>query len=128
MTHVAAFAQTPKNASVTVSTVGALNGSDATLLFTAGQNGSLVSRIFAAAVGATTAMGVNVYIEGGDGVRGLSYSMTLPASSASVDSKAVFADAGLTETAPCRLEAGAKVYVAITKALPVSISLQATDY
>lgn len=131
-TPVAAFAQDPKTFGAVLTAAGASSGSDAVLLFTAGAEGSLVSRLSVCPLGTVTATGVTFYVEkSGTTVRLPKCSATVPAYTLSATSKLpVLALTEVGEQTPLRMGAGDKLYAAthVANAAGVAVTGEATDF
>lgn len=113
LSPVAAFAQGPQFFGAILTAAGAANGSDATLLFTAGENGALISRMSVCPQGTVTASGVTVYIEkAGSTVRLAKYSVLVPAFTYGATARLPVANVAveLAEATPLRLGPGDKIY------------------
>lgn len=128
----AAFAQDPQTFGAVLTTAGAASGSDATLIFTAGAEGALVSRISVCPVGTVTATGVTIYVEKTGATSKLpKFSLTVPAATYAATAKlpvVVVSDVG--EQTPMRLGAGDKVYAAshVANAAGIAVVGEATDF
>lgn len=136
MTNVAAFAQNPKTADVAITSALAGLGTDTptglSLLYTAGTNGSIMTRLSAIPRGTLTATGLCVFISRDNGV-----TFRLK-DSATMASQTIGTAAGITstqfgnysETTPLRLGAGDKVYVGSQVGLAAGIVFTAefTDF
>jgi hypothetical protein len=131
-TNTAAFAQDPQTFGVVLTSAGASAGTDATLIFTAGAEGSLVSRLSACPQGTVTASGVTIYVEkAGTTVKLAKFSVTVPALTYAATAKLpVLTIAEVGEQTPMRLGAGDKLYAAthVANAAGVAVVGEATDF
>lgn len=136
MTPTAAFAQTPKTADAVVTAALASLGTDAptglSLLYTAGPNGAIGTRLAAMPRATVTATGLCLFISRDNGVTlRLKDSVTMAAQTVATTSgisQTQFTN--YSESRPLRLGAGDKVYVGSEVALAAGIvfSGEFTDF
>lgn len=131
-TNTPAFAQDPKTFGAVLTAAGAPAGTDATLIFTAGTEGALVSRLSACPLGTVTASGVTFYVEkAGTTVKLAKFSVTVPALTYAATARLpVLVIAEVGEQTPMRLGAGDKVYAAshVANAAGIAVVGEATDF
>lgn len=127
MTPTAAFAQIPKTADVAVTAALANLGTDAptgaSLLYTAGANGAICTRLTASPRATVAASGLCLFISRDNGVTlRLKDSETMAAQTiATTSGIAETAFANYSESRPLRLGAGDKLYVGSQVALAAGI-------
>lgn len=135
-TFTAAFAQTPKTAS-TVCSLAVANihqdVPDNTLeLFTAGEEGALVTKLSAIPLATTTASALYLFISNDDGaaVRLLDSELMSAHTVEMTTAIPVVSFGNINESAPVRLGAGDKLYVGIGVELAsgVVFNLEATEF
>lgn len=131
-TNTPVFAQNPKTFGAILTAAGAANGSDATLIFTAGTEGALISRLSICPLGTVTASGVTVYVEkAGETARLPKFSATLPALTMAATARLPVLDiTAVTESTPVRMGAGDKLFAStfVANAAGVAVVGEASDY
>lgn len=114
-THEAVFAQDPQSFGEVLTAVKALDGSDATEIFTAGAEGALISRLVVCPVAAvSTAVGVTIYSQrAGSAVKIPRATFTVPAYAVATTAKLpMLTDGNIVEGSPLRLGSGDKLFAA----------------
>lgn len=131
-TNTAAFAQDPQTFGAVLTAAGVAAGTDATLIYTAGAEGALISRLSACPLGTVTATGLTIYVEKvGTTVKLPKFSTTVPAYTLAATAKLpTLAISEVTESTPLRLGAGDKLYAAshVAQAVGVAVTGEATDF
>lgn len=134
-TFTAPFAQTPKTTSAVVTGAGTITNdtpSNTALLLTAGADGALVTRVKAMPRATVTASSLHLYLstDGGTTMRMIDSALMAAYTQATTTQTPKTAFSDITESAPLRLEANARIYCQSEVALAGGIVFTAeyTDF
>lgn len=134
-TFTAPFAQTPQTASAVctaVATVTTDAPTNTVLLFTAGVNGAILTRLWAIPRATVTASSLVIWISSDTGTtKRIKDSIVMPAQTVATTTAITYSQfTNYTETTPLRLKAGDQIYVGSQVALASGIVFTAefTDY
>ena len=131
-TYAAPFAQTPqRGVATTTAAHTTLNdiSDDCMLMFTAGSEGAVATRLGSTPLETVTAGVCYLYSSTDGGVTGkLLRAAAMAADTVSTSDAPTEVDFGYTEAAPLRLKASERLYVGFSLAKIVSWALDAMDY